>query len=445
MKKTITLLTLVFCYSTNAQIISTVAGNNTLGYCCDNGQAISAELHNPSSVAHDASGNLYIVDQLNNRIRKVNASGVITTIAGNGTAGFTGDGGQAIAAELNGPTCVALDPLGNIYIADAANNRIRMINGSGVISTVVGTGTAGFSGDSGPAPAAELNHPVGILFAGNVGYIADASNNRIRMINGSGTISTIAGNGTAGYSGDGAAATAAKLNGPASIAIDAAGNLYISDYTNNRIRKITAAGIISTYAGNGIAGSTGDGGAATAAEISGPSGIALDGAGNLYIPDYNNNKVRKVSATGTMTTIAGTGVNSYFGDGGLATAARLSGPRGVCFDNSGNLYIADDFNNVIRMVTNVGQAGIEQFTGINEQVTVYPNPAKGEINVTMSQFNHEKKSSIEIYNLIGECVHRQVVTSPNCQINVSDFNEGVYNVNIISNEGVVNKRIVVVK
>jgi sugar lactone lactonase YvrE len=443
MKKALFTLATVFYLHTNAQIISTVAGDNNLGFSGDGNAAITAELDNPSGVVHDNAGNLYIVDQGNNRIRKVNASGVISTIAGNGPSGsagsYGGDGGQATAAELNGPTCVAFDALGNMYIADAGNNRIRMVNASGVISTVVGTGTAGFSGDGSAAPTAELKHPTGIAIVGTTAYIADYSNNRIRMVNSSGIISTIAGNGTAGATGDAGQATAAELNGPAAVTVDASGNIYIADLTNNRIRKINASGVISTYAGTGTLGSTGDGGQATAAELGLPSGIAVDAAGNLYIADFNNNKIRKVSAGGIIATIAGTGVAFYSGDGSLATAARLSAPRGVAFDNSGNMYIADDDNNVIRMVTNVAAAGIEQISDNSSLINIYPNPSNGNISVT----NQNNISEIKVTDMIGQIVYEAKPNAENTTLQLTD--NGVYFVTITTDKGISTKKIIVNK
>jgi sugar lactone lactonase YvrE len=444
MKKALFTLATVFYLHTNAQIISTVAGDNNLGFSGDGNAAITAELNSPTGVAHDNSGNLYIVDQGNSRIRMVNGSGIITTIAGNGTVGYSGDAGQATAAELNGPTGVAINPAGTIYIADAANNRIRVINNF-VINTAIGNGTAGFSGDGGLCNAAELKHPTGVAFdaSGNV-YIADYGNNRVRKVTiSSGIISTVAGyTATGGYSGDGGQATAAELDGPIAVVIDALDNIYISDYNNARIRKINTLGIISTYAGTGTGGYSGDGAAATAAKIFLPSGVTVDAVGNLYIADFDNNRIRKVSTTGIITTIAGTGVASYSGNGGQANAADLSGPRGVALDNSGNLYIADGFNNVVRMVTNVAAAGIQQFAGINNQVMVYPNPASNSFQVLFSGTNGQ--ANVNLYDITGKLVLSQAINGT-ATINTSSLSEGVYNLNIISDEGTANKKVIIIK
>jgi len=353
--KKINLFTYVFLFlgilAGKAQIIATYAGNGTAGYSGDGGAATSAELHAPGGLIY-FSGNLYISDLDNNRIRMVNASGTISTFAGNGTAGYSGDGDAATSAEINTPKGLAVDASGNIYIADEANNRIRKVNTSGIISTVAGNGTAGYSGDGGAATSAEINSPYGVAIdaSGNL-YIADEANNRIRMVNTSGTISTIAGNGTAGFSGDGGAATSAELKHPINVSVDAAGNIYIVDYGNSRIRMLNTSGTISTIVGNGTAGFSGDGGAATSAEIDMTTGIAkMDGSGNLYIADDGNNRIRMVNASGVINTVAGNGTASYSGDGGLATSAEFNSPNHIEFDNVGNYYIADGANNRIREV-----------------------------------------------------------------------------------------------
>ncbi|MGP8217270.1 MAG: T9SS type A sorting domain-containing protein [Bacteroidia bacterium] len=348
----------------NAQIISTIAGNGSQGYTGDGGQATAAELYGPTGVAIDASGNIYIADYENDRIRKVNTSGIISTFAGTGTAGSSGDGGNATAAELYEPMEVAIDIAGNVYIADYGNNRIRKVNTSGIISTIAGNGTAGSTGNGGNATAAELNSPMGVAVDvyGNI-YIADYNNNIIRIVNSSGIIKTIAGTGTGGlsgnYNGDGIAATAANLDEPGAVSLDASGNIYISDFLNNRIREINTSGIINTVAGNGTANYSGDGGPATAAEINlwaafnyRGGGVVVDASNNIYIGDYDNSRLRKVNSSGIISTIAGTGTASYSGDGGPATAAELHYPTNVAVDASGNVYFADYGNNRIRKISN---------------------------------------------------------------------------------------------
>ena len=333
-----------------AGTITTFAGTGTNGFSGDGGQATAAQLNRPRGAAADGSGNLYIADQYNRRIRKVDTAGTITTFVGVGTGGFGGDGGPATGALLYFPR-VTVDGSGNLYIADASNHRVRKVDTAGTITTVAGTGTSGTSGDGGPATEAQLNLPSGVAVdgSGNL-YIADTSNHRIRKVDSSGIITTFAGTGTAGFSGDDGSATAAQLSSPRGVAVDGSGNLYIADNSNHRIRKVDTAGMITTVAGTGTAGFSGDGGSATAAQLNSPISVAVDGSGNVFITDSNNHRVRKVDTAGTITTFAGTGVEGFSGDGGPATAARLDGPRGVAVDGSGNVYIADTSNHRIRKV-----------------------------------------------------------------------------------------------
>ncbi len=336
--------------------INTIAGNGVYGYSGDGGAATSARLATPEFVAVDSSGDVIIPDTWNNRIREVNAStGMISTIIGNGIRGYSGDGGSAMNAEIYAPTGIALDNGGNIYFADGGNQRVRKVAIlTGVITTIAGNGTAGYSGDGGPATNAALNYPSGIAVdsTGNV-YIADQSNNRIRKVTAStGVISTIAGNGTASYSGDGGLAASAEVNTPLDVALDSAGNIYLVDPVNNRIRMIDASsGVITTVAGNGAGGYNGDGIPAISAAVPEPLGIALDPFGNLYISD-GSQRVREVTAsTGIISTVAGNGTQGFSGDGGPATSAELDWPEGIRFDTSRNLYIVDASNNRIRVVT----------------------------------------------------------------------------------------------
>ena len=333
-------------------IITTLAGNGPSsgitgggGYTGDGLAAPNASLNYPCGVALDASGNLYIADSYNFRIRKVDLNGIITTVAGS-AAGYSGDGGLATGADLRYPSGVAVDAAGNIYIADRGNNRIRRVDTNGIITTIAGNGSATYAGDGGLATNASLNTPYGVAVdaSGNL-YIADYGNQRIREVTPAGIIATVAGTNIAGYSGDGGAATSADLHNPAGVDVDATGNLYIADYSNNRIRKVDIYGVITTVAGGG---SGGDGDAATNASLSGPAGVALDAAGNLYVADTGHHKIREVDTNGNITTVAGNGSGNYAGDGGAPTNASLHGPRGVVSDTVGNLYIADALNNRIR-------------------------------------------------------------------------------------------------
>ena len=341
--------------------IETVAGTGTAGAGGDGAAAVAAQINSPQDVAVDGSGNLYIADSNNDRVRKVDAAGVITTVAGTGIEGYGGDGGPAASAQLDTPRGVAVDGLGNLYIADSGNHRVRKVDAAGVITTVAGT-TRGFSGDGGPAASAQLNQPFRVA-ADGVGqlYIADTFNYRIRKVDSAGVITSVAGMGSgAGYSGDGGQATSASISlVRGGVALDGLGNLYIADSGNRLVRKVDAAGVITTVAGMVARGFSGDGGPAVSAQMRAPRGVAADGLGNLYIADTWNNRIRKVDAAGVITTVAGTGPTviagvspgEYGGDGGAATAARLHHPRGLALDGSGNLYIADSSNHRIRKVT----------------------------------------------------------------------------------------------
>ncbi|MCB4792410.1 MAG: carboxypeptidase regulatory-like domain-containing protein [Elusimicrobia bacterium] len=330
-------------------VITTFAGTGTYGYSGDGGLAASARLYNPKGVAVDNnSGVVYICDSNNHRIRKVNASGIISTFAGTGTAGFSGDGSLATSAELDTPYGVAVDTSGNVYISDQGNNRIRKVNTSSTIATFAGGGTGGL-GDGGPATSAQLNSPYGVAVdsSGNV-YISDQGNNRIRKVNTSGTIATFAGGGTGGL-GDGGPAVLAQLNNPYGVTVDTQGSVYISDYTNNLIRKVNASGTIATFAGGGVGG-LGDGGPATSARLTNPSGIAVDDLGNVYISSFIDFRIRKVDTSGIISTFAGTGIAGDSGDGGKATLAQISNSYGVAVDTSGHVYISDYNSHRIRKV-----------------------------------------------------------------------------------------------
>jgi trimeric autotransporter adhesin len=366
--------------------ITTTAGNGTAGYSGDGGLATKARLNKPTDSCYANPGDIYIADSGNNCIRLVTVkTGIITTVAGDGNKGYNGDGGLATLARLNNPrgVYVDVDRSNNVYISDTGNNCIRLLTvKTGIITTVAGDGTAVYTGDGGLATLARLHYPIGVAFdtAGDV-FVADFSSNSIRMIReSSGIITTIAGNGSfyglsrygGGYGGDGGLATSARLLKPAGVTFDVSSNLYIADSGNNRIRIVTkSTGIISTAAGTGIAGRTGDGGLATSARLSNPRGVAFDSSGNLYIADTGSNLIRTVTkSTGIISIVAGNGTMGYSGDGGLATLARLSAPSGVALDLSGNIYIADTRSDLIRVVmkstgiiSTVAGTGLDGYSG----------------------------------------------------------------------------------
>jgi hypothetical protein len=300
----------------------------------------------------DSAGTLYIADTTNQRVRKVTEAGVITTVAGNGTGGYSGDNGLATAAKLNYPYGVAVDSAGTLYIADRGNDRVRKVR-DGVITTVAGTGTPGYSGDNGLATAAKLNEPWGVVVdsTGTL-YIADTNNHRVRKVTGNGRITTVAGTGTGGYGGDNGPATDAQLNQPYGVGVDSTGTLYIADRGNHRVRKVTGT-VITTVAGTGTPGYSGDHGPATDAHLNSPFGVGVDSTGTLYIADTGNDRVRKV-VDGVITTVAGNGTGGYNGDNRPATDAHLNSPRGVGVDSAGTLYITDTHNHRVRKVTGTG-------------------------------------------------------------------------------------------
>jgi RHS repeat-associated protein len=328
--------------------IKTITGNGIYNFSGDGGAAIQASFRNPTSVAFASDGTMYIADWENHRIRRVGTDGVITTIAGTGVQGFSGDGGPALQARLNVPTYVLVAPDGSLYISDQLNHRVRRINTNGIITTVAGNGVASFSGDGGPATQASLWNPTGIALASDgTLYIGDWLNHRVRQVSPDGVITTVAGTGVAGFTGDGGPATQARLFRPNGVTLTPDGDLLVTEESNNRIRRIGPDGIISTIAGNGIFGFSGDGGLATQAALSSPINTTLGSDGSLYITDTN--RIRRVAPDGYISTIAGTGVASFSGDGGPAMRADLR-PSHVIFGPENALYITDWRNNRIRRV-----------------------------------------------------------------------------------------------
>jgi sugar lactone lactonase YvrE len=342
--------------SPHAGYIFTVAGNGSYGsYGGDGGAATSASLYYPYDVALDTDGNFYIADYDNHAVRKVNIStGIISTFAGNGTKGSVGDGGPATSAQLKWPAGVTFDSSGNLYICDFGNNVVRKVDAvTGNISVYAGNYSHSYYGDGGPATLATLDGPNKAKFdtSGNL-YIADFNNGVVRMVNTSGYISTVIGDNSkkGNTSGDGGPATLAGFHYPSDIGLDyASGNIYVSDYRGNNVRKVNSSGYISTFAGNGTGAFGGDSGPASSAALNRPNGVTVDTAGNVYVSDLFNNRLRFINATtNIITTVAGNGTGGYSGDGGPASSAEFYEVAGATFDSAGNIYLTDAYNNRIR-------------------------------------------------------------------------------------------------
>ena len=421
-------------YLIEAQTINTVAGNGISGFSGDGGLATNAQIY-ATRVTADNSNNFYFSDRSNYRIRKIMNNGIITTIAGDGTIGFSGDGGLATNAQLNSPWGVAVDKNGVIFIADTKNHRIRKISNNGIITTIAGNGIQGFSGDGGLATNAQLKSPYGVAVDKNgVIFIADTHNDRIRKVTTNGVITTVAGNGNRGFSGDGGQATNAQLNQPSDVAVDLNGNIYICEWGNHTIRKVATNGVITTIAGNGIAGFSGDGNIATNAQLNQPDGVAVNSNGVVFIADAKNHRIRKVVSNGVITTIAGNGIAGYSGDGNIATNAQLNWPYGVAVDNS-NIYIADQFNYRVRKI-NLNNTVPIQFNSIKAfeystavkiewSVSNEVNVNKYEVEASIDGNNFYKVNSITANNNITyNCLH----TNPN-------IGNNYYRIKSIQNDG----------
>jgi trimeric autotransporter adhesin len=409
------------------QMISTYAGNGITGYTDSGGVRTNAEFNHPWGLAFDGAGNLYIADHVNSAIRKITPSGIISTYAGTTTTGYMGDGGPATDAFLERPASIAFDAGGNLYIADNMNHVIRKIDASGYISTKAGTGTQGYTGDGGPATAATFNIPSGIALdhIGNI-YVADSGNNVIRKIDTSGIVTTFAGTGTGSYTGDGGPAASATFFGPVGLAIDAGGNIYVADHINNVVRKINTSMIVSTFAGTGTAGYSGDEGPATAAQLNQPNSITFDPGGNVLISDEFNNRIRRVAADGTITTIVGIGSVGYAGDGGPATAASLFRPMGIVFDAAGKLYISDYINSVIRVVDmSKVYTNAPRTPGAND-LLVFPDPAKDLLQIQISAPPGLYK--LEIEDMTGRQLFSLTTRAEKIQADISSLASGCYQV-----------------
>jgi hypothetical protein len=329
--------------------IATIAGTGAAGFAGDGGAATAAALNRPIGVARLGDGSVLVADYQNHRVRRISPSGVISTVAGTGTAGFSGDGGAAASARLNAPTDVDATSDGGFLIADLGNRRVRKVSPAGTIVTVAGTGVQGSSGDGGAATSARLDAPAGVASTPSGGFlVADAGGNRVRWVSSSGTIYTVAGGGAS--TADGVAATSARLDAPAGVALLPSGGFLVAEYVGQRVRRVSSTGKITRVAGTGTAGFSGDGGAATAARLNHPVGVSPTADGGFLIADSLNGRVRKVSAGGAIATVAGTGQAGYSGDGGPAALARLNSPYAALEGPNGSILIADGANNRLRVV-----------------------------------------------------------------------------------------------
>jgi trimeric autotransporter adhesin len=420
--------------SAQSGIINTVAGDGIAGFAGDGTSALTAKFDTMQFIALDDSANIYIADAQNNRIRKVYAkNGLITTIAGNGVAGYTGDYGLAVNAEIFYPVAIGIGPNGDVYFTDNGNGVVRRITKStGIIHTFAGDGIGGSSGDDSAATNAKFESPTGIAVdgSGNV-YISDAGNSNIRVVLASDSdIYEFAGIGTAGYSGDGGPASAAELNEPLGIALDNLGNLYVADWHNALIRKINiSSGTISSVAG--IAGNftpTLTNGPATGIPISYPTDVACDKLGNFYISDVGTNVIRGISASsGYEFVVAGEELNGYSGDGGPATSAELNYPIGVGLDTNSNIYIADLLNFRIRIVSSTPLA-VPQISA-SGSFAIYPNPVSNNLNIVFSSTYTSGRNTIEIIDITGRTVtslDNEVAPNSTLSVDVSTLSSGMY-------------------
>jgi sugar lactone lactonase YvrE len=426
-------------------IIVTVAGDGTNGLGAEGVLATSTQLASPYGVAFDAAGNMYIADAGSNRIRKVNISdGKINTVAGTGTSGYllAEDGGPATSAKLSAPTKVALDSSGNIYIADANNNRIRKVNASdGNISTVAGDGSASSGGDGNLATAAQVYGPYGVFVdaSGNI-FIAEKNGMRVRKVRASDSkIETVAGTGVGGYTlaEDGGPATSAKLNNPSGVFVDVSGTIYIADVFNNRIRKVEATtNTISTVAGCSNVGLYGgDGNLATSAFLNMPYDVSVDSSGNIFIADMSNYRIRKVDATtGNISTLAGDGTAANTGDNGPASAAQLDHPYGLCVVAGGVVYIADSGNDTIRKIYTPATSSTTTSVPVPQQedrLYVYPHPMKCPGGNAVFKMKKGGKATLQVVNLRGQVVKeivKDLAASDTASVPIlcADVKDGVY-------------------
>ena len=407
------------------KILVTVAGNGEASFSGEDTPANNATLHFPSDVTIDSVGNIYFSDTANHRIRRVSrSSGDIETVAGNGVVGSLGVGGRGTNAHLNSPEGIAFDSQGHLYFADTGNHRVLKLNlGSGTLSLIAGDGHARFRGENVEAKEASLNRPAAIAIdADDNLYIADVENNRIRVVHlDTNHISTLAGDGQAGFAGDGSAARRAKLNKPEGVALDPDGRVVISDTGNRRIRRVdTSTGTISTIAGDGRRGYAGDGGPALQASVVVPRRVAVDADGNVFISDALDHRIRAVKSDGTITTVAGDGFIDFTGDGGPANSASLNRPLGMAFDASGDMYFADNHNNRIRVIS--APVVEEPPTPTPTPVPTYtPTPLPTATAVPTASPTPEATATPEnLPDLVPEDIQYEIASRPVCRVSADE-------------------------
>ena len=415
----------------NSQIISTVAGGGSGDN--ENVPATSIDLGLLKSIACDTSGNIFVANGPSHRIRRIDENGYIQTIAGTGSAGFDGDGGIALAAKFNMPTWICLDASANIYVSDNLNNRIRKVDRSTTVgSTVIGNDSCSFTGDGGLATSASLCNPHGHAFDlfGNF-YFVDNVNSRIRKITVAGTVTTVAGNGQVGFSGDGGPATLASFDGPTGVCVDSNGNIFIAD-GNSRIRRVDATtNIITTIAGNGIPTYNGDNIPAILSQLH-PWSLAFDKNGNLFVSDHNNHRIRMIDAAGYIHTVAGNGIQGFSGDGNDAISANLSFPEGMAFDHCGNLLIADNQNSRIRKISFNPHCWPTYISEVRPlSFSFYPNPASDEINIR----SESKLKNLVVVNAIGQRVMEKSIAGETARLSISHLQAGVYFITVTDANG----------
>ncbi len=429
----------LFSLQADAQVqkIMTLAGNGVAGFSGDGLNAAGAMLRGPTDVAVDTNGNVYVLDLNNFRVRKIFPNDVITTVAGNGFAGNDGNGSIGTSAKIAG-RAIAFDRRGNLLISDQTNSVIRRVNNLGIISKYAGGGTNGlqwgYSGDGGKADTARFNGPQGIATdrKSNL-YVADAGNHVVRKIDTFGHISTVAGTGNPGYFGDGGLAIFAELDSPYAVTVDKIGNLYINDYLNNVIRKVDTYGVITTYVGymGALPGYAGDGGSATLATVNHARGLACDTSCNLYIADANNNVIRKVNfQTGFITTNVGNGSPGAMGDFGYVNGCNLFNPYGVAVNKYGSIFIADANNEKVRQTYST--TGVQNVP-VAVTIEVYPNPTSGQITVS----GLSKDDKVTLSDVTGRIVSEvwDVASDGSQTFSIMHYDNGVYMLQVNDNIG----------